>query len=164
MKRILLAVVAAGGDTMNRLARSLSLTACALLFSIAGANAITLTAEQQELVKKYNISPADQKKLFATQPVAARPARSERSATANAAPPERQTPPRAYAPENRTPTGGFLANTYVWVGADSYKSIGERITNINGGTGALTSSFGAVGGFNSGFGFGDSPIRFQAGA
>jgi hypothetical protein len=164
MKRILLAVAAAGGDTKTRLARSLSLTACALLLSIAGANAVTLTAEQQELVKKYNISPADQKKLFATQPVAARPARSERSATANAAPPERQTPPRAYTPENRTPTGGFLANTYVWLGADSYKSIGERITNINGGTGALTGSFGGVGGFNSGFGFGDSPIRFQAGA
>ena len=130
---------------------------------IAKADAVTLTPEQQELVKKYNISPADQKKLFATQPAAAKPARSERPVNSNAALPEKQYPTKAAAPENR-PATGFLANTYVWVGADSYKSVGERITNINGGTGALTGSFGALGGFNSGFGFGDSPIRFQAGA
>jgi hypothetical protein len=148
---------------MTRLARFLSLTACSLLLSVAGANAITLTPEQQELVKKYNISPADQKKLFATQPAATRPVQSERPATANAAP-ATQYPTKAYAPEKNTPAPGFLANTYVWVGGDSYKSLGERITNINGGTGALTGSFGAVGGFNTGFGFGDSPIRFQAGA
>lgn len=149
---------------MTRLARSLSLTACALLFSIAGANAVTLTPEQQELVKKYNISAADQKKLFGAQPAATRPVQSERAAKASTPSSEPQYPTKAYAPERNTPAPGILANTYVWLGADTYKGLGERITNINGGTGALTSSFGAVGGFNSGFGFGDSPVRFQVGA
>jgi hypothetical protein len=148
---------------MTSLGRSL-LTGCSLLLSIATANAVTLTPEQQAIVKKYNISVADQQKLFASQPAATRSAQSERSARANAASPETQIPSKAYAPANNSPAGGILANTYVWVGADSYKSLGERITNINGGTGALTGSFGAVGGFNSGFGFGDSPVRFQAGA
>jgi len=59
----------------------------------------------------------------------------------------------------------WLDNTYVWVGADVYKSIGERITNINGGTGALTSSPGLVTGFNTGVGLVDDwGIRGQFGA
>lgn len=60
--------------------------------------------------------------------------------------------------------GSFLDNTVIFTGADTYKSIGERITNINGGTGALTGSFGGVTGFNTGFGFGESALRGQVGA
>jgi hypothetical protein len=60
--------------------------------------------------------------------------------------------------------GNFLDNTVFFAGADNYKSIGERITNINGGTGALTSSFGGVTGFNTGFALGDSALRGQVGA
>ncbi len=60
--------------------------------------------------------------------------------------------------------GDWRDNTYLWGGGDVYKSIGERITNINGGVGALTSSFGTVGGFNTGFALGDSNIRGQIGA
>src|SRR5262245_21942839 len=44
--------------------------------------------------------------------------------------------------------GNWFDNTYVWAGGDAYKSIGDRLTNINGGTGSLTSSFGTVVGFN----------------
>lgn len=59
----------------------------------------------------------------------------------------------------------WLDTTYVWVGADVYKSIGERITNINGGTGALTSSPGLVTGFNTGVGLVDDwGLRGQFGA
>ena len=155
MKRILLASVAA--------ATVIAFTGI-IDSVIAKVNAATLTPEQQALVKKYNISEADQKKLFASQPATARPAQSDRPAKANAASSEKQYPTKAVASANSRPANGFLANTYVWVGADSFKSIGDRLTNINGGTGSLTGSFGAVGGFNSGFGFGDSPIRFQAGA
>jgi hypothetical protein len=60
--------------------------------------------------------------------------------------------------------GSWLDNTVVFTGADAYKSIGERITNINGGTGALTGSFGGVTGFNTGFALGDSSLRGQVGA
>lgn len=60
--------------------------------------------------------------------------------------------------------GDWRENTYFWGGGDVYKSIGERITNINGGSGALTSSFGTVGGFNTGFRLGDSNVRGQIGA
>ena len=59
--------------------------------------------------------------------------------------------------------GNWLDNTVVFAGADAYKSIGDRITNINGGTGALTSSFGGVTGFNTGFALGDSKLRGQIG-
>lgn len=59
--------------------------------------------------------------------------------------------------------GNWLDNTVIFAGADIYKSIGDRITNINGGTGALTNSFGGVTGFNTGFGIGDSNIRGQIG-
>lgn len=65
---------------------------------------------------------------------------------------------------NNCCTGNWLDNTTVWLGADTYKSLGERITNINGGTGALTGSFGGVAGFNTGFGLGESRIRGQFGA
>lgn len=60
--------------------------------------------------------------------------------------------------------GSMLENTSVFAGGDVYKSVGERITNINGGVGALTASFGTVFGFNTGFGLGDSRIRGQFGA
>lgn len=60
--------------------------------------------------------------------------------------------------------GNFLDNTVVFAGADVYKSIGDRLTNINGGTGSLTSSFGGVTGFNTGFRLGDSDLRGQIGA
>lgn len=138
-----------------------TLTACSLLFSMQGASATTLTPEQQELVKKYKISVADQKKLFGTQQAAPAPV-----AAANAPAPRRQPPARTYSvvDENSNPVNSLLANSYVWVGGDAYKSIGDRITNINGGTGGLTNSSGVVGGFNTSFGIGDFPIRVQAGA
>lgn len=60
--------------------------------------------------------------------------------------------------------GNFLDNTSIFVGVDSFKSIGDRLTNINGGTGSLTGSFGGVAGFNTGFGLGDSKLRGQFGA
>jgi hypothetical protein len=60
--------------------------------------------------------------------------------------------------------GNFLDNTVVFTGADIYKSIGERITNINGGTGALTDSYGVVTGFNTGFAIGETRLRGQVGA
>jgi hypothetical protein len=60
--------------------------------------------------------------------------------------------------------GSCLDNTTVFAGFDVYKSVGDRITNINGGTGGLTNSFGAVTGFNTGFGLGESDIRGQFGA
>lgn len=59
--------------------------------------------------------------------------------------------------------GSWLDNTVVFAGADVYKSIGDRLTNINGGTGSLTSSFGGVTGFNTGFGLGESELRGQIG-
>ena len=60
--------------------------------------------------------------------------------------------------------GNWLDNTVLFTGADIYKSIGDRLTNINGGTGALTSSFGGVTGFNTGFRLGDLDLRGQVGA
>jgi hypothetical protein len=61
-------------------------------------------------------------------------------------------------------TGNWCCNTYTWIGADVYKSIGERVANIPAGPGAITSSPGAVLGFNTGFGLGNSRIRGQIGA
>jgi hypothetical protein len=127
-----------------------TLTACSLLLSISAASADTLTPEQRALVKKYNITAADQKKLFGT-PVSAAPV---------SAMPRKHVPVKAVAPEN---TGPF-STTYVWTGGEIYKSLGDRITNINGGTGGLTNSFGVVSGFNTGIGLGESPIRLQVGA
>jgi hypothetical protein len=60
--------------------------------------------------------------------------------------------------------GNWLDNTVIFSGADIYKSIGDRLTNINGGTGSLTSSFGGVTGFNTGFRLGDLDLRGQFGA
>jgi hypothetical protein len=60
--------------------------------------------------------------------------------------------------------GSFLDNTVIFSHAENYKSIGDRLTNINGGTGSLTSSFGGVTGFNTGFGVGESALRGQVGA
>ena len=59
--------------------------------------------------------------------------------------------------------GNWLDNTVLFTGADIYKSIGDRLTNINGGTGALTSSYGIVTGFNTGFALGESGLRGQVG-
>lgn len=136
---------------MNKFGFAVSaLTACFLLFPTTGANA--LTPEQRALVKKYNISVADQKKLFGAQPAAAAPAQTSL--------PRKHVPVKAPVPENY----GVLSSTYVWTGGDVYKSIGDRLTNINGGTGGLTNSFGVVTGFNTGIGLGESPIRLQIGA
>lgn len=60
--------------------------------------------------------------------------------------------------------GNWLDNTVIFAGADVYKSIGDRVTNIAGGPGALSSSFGGVTGFNTGFGLGESSLRGQIGA
>ena len=135
--------------------RLLPLLSCALLLSISGANAQALTPEQQALIKKYNISAADQKKLFGTQqgvPVSAQPV---------TAAPRRQVTTKTAAPAK---PDHLLSSTYVFVSGEIYKSIGERITNINGGTGSLTDSFGVKGGFNTGLGIGDFPLRLQIGA
>ena len=131
-----------------------TLTACSLLL-IAGANA--LTPEQEALVRKYKISVADQQKLFGTQATPPAP-------TANVAVPRRQAPSNASSPQISSPANDLLSSTYVWIGGDVYKSLGDRITNINGGTGGLANSFGVVGGFNTSVGIGESPVRFQIGA
>jgi hypothetical protein len=60
--------------------------------------------------------------------------------------------------------GNWLDNTAIFTGADIYKSIGDRVTNIAGGPGALSSSFGGVTGFNTGFALGDLALRGQVGA
>lgn len=132
-----------------------ALAACSLLFSIAGAHAqSSLSPEQQALVRKYRISPADQQKLFG---VSQSPAVQAQTVS-----PVRRAPARAVAPA--PVSNNPLDNTYVWIGGDVYKSIGDRLTNINGGTGGLTNSFGVVGGFNTSVGIGDFPVRLQAGA
>lgn len=126
--------------------------------AITSANADNLTAEQRALVDKYNISEADQKVLFGTAPAPASAAGSQSQSQAQTAPYRHQSS------SDHSVGPKILAGTHVWVGADTYKSIGERITNINGGTGALTGSFGGVAGFNSGFTFGDSDFGVQGGA
>ncbi len=147
---------------MNRLARSM-FVAIAFTGAMTSAKAVTLTPEQQEIVRKYNISASDQKKLFGTQTAALAPARAESPARAGAAAPARAGAARTSAPAD-TGMGNFLENTTVFAHGEVYKSIGERLTNINGGNGALTNGMGGVVGFNTGFGFGESPIRFQVGA
>lgn len=124
----------------------------------ATAEAAVLTSEQQAIVEKYNISEADQQKLFGTTTAAAKPAVAETQAKAV----DGQIDAPSEASEG--PVAALLSGTYVWVGADTYKSLGDRITNINGGTGALTGSFGGEIGFNSGLSFGDSNFGLQAGA
>lgn len=134
-------------------ARLLVTTALTMAIGSVAANAANLTSEQRALVAKYNISEADQVKLFGAVEVAEAPGSSEAGAQSHADP--------SGAAEGAT---GLLAGTYVWVGADTYKSLGDRLTNINGGTGSLTGSFGGVAGVNSGFTLGDSDFGFQAGA
>jgi hypothetical protein len=138
---------------MKKIALVQALAACSILLSVAGASA--LTPEQQALVKKYKISAADQQKLFgpAATATAAAP-------VANAASPRKYVPTKAPELISNNP----LTNTYVWIGGDAYKGLGDRITNINGGTGGLANSFGVVGGFNTSVGIGDTPVRFQVGA
>lgn len=123
---------------------------------VARANAAALTPEQQAIVEKYKISEADQRKLFTPNTAVAAGAGTE----TKAASPQQQT--ASEAPVNSE--AGLLSGTYVWATAETYKSLGERITNINGGTGALTGSFGGVVGFNSGLSFGGSTFGVQAGA
>lgn len=151
---------AASRYTLAGLARPLLVTAAfvgAANAVIATASADNLTAEQRALVEKYKISEADQKVLFGSPAPAA-----------NTGGPEmpRSGHHHNHAPSKPSddPLERLVSGTHVWVGMDTYKSIGERITNINGGTGALTGSFGAVAGFNSGFNFGDSTFGVQAGA
>jgi len=135
-----------------------TLTTGSLLVLIAGASALALTPEQQALVNKYKISPADQEKLFGAQAVAAQPAQPR----TNPASP-RRAPASTAAPTNSA-SNNILSNTHVWIGGDAFKSLGDRITNINGGVGALNNDFGVVGGFNTSIGLGDLPVRVQAGA
>jgi hypothetical protein len=59
--------------------------------------------------------------------------------------------------------GNWYDNTVFFAGVDTFKSIGDRLTNINGGTGSLTGSFGGVAGFNTGVALGDSNLRGQIG-
>jgi hypothetical protein len=158
MNRNFLTAGAAGRYTRIGLASSLFVTIAVtgMIDSvIARANAANLTQEQKALVAKYRISEADQQKLFGTQPKAAKPAQS-------AMPVKAPPPPPAKAVA--APVIPFLSTTYVFASLDTYKSVGERITNINGGQGALTGSFGATGGFNTGFEFGDTTIGVQGGA
>lgn len=132
-----------------------ALAACSLMFSFTGASAqSSLSPEQQALVKKYKITPADQQKLFGV---------SQSPTPARTASPRPHGPVKALAAAPALPDNP-LYNTYIFVSGDIYKSIGERLTNINGGTGALTDSFGVTGGFNTAFGFGDFPVRVQIGA
>jgi len=125
---------------------------------IASANAANLTQEQKALIAKYRISEADQERLFGVRPQGARPAAMPVKSSAM---PVKAPPP---APVVTAPFIPFLSTTYVFASLDTYKSIGERITNINGGQGALTGSFGATGGFNTGFELLDTTIGVQGGA
>lgn len=140
-------LAAAGRYCVTGLARPLFAT-IAFAGMIAAANAATLTAEQQAIVEKYKISPADQEKLF-----------GPKTAAAHAAAPQAQASSEASV----NPAPRFLSGTYVWAGIDTYKSIGDRLTNINGGTGSLTGSFGGVAGINTGLTFGESNFGVQAG-
>ena len=59
--------------------------------------------------------------------------------------------------------GNWRDNTVVWLGGDAYKSIGDSVQPPGPGAGFMNSA-GVVGGFNTGFGLGDSNIRGQIGA
>lgn len=148
-----------GGDAvtlMNFRSAALSLRLSSFVAVFVGvfvsalsiASAANLTPAQRAIVEKYNISQADQEILFGGQALA-HEGRFGRSA-ANTG--------------EESPSDGILPGAYVWLGADTFKSVGDRITNINGGTGALTGSFGAVGGVNAGLSLGSSNIGLQAGA
>ena len=146
---------------VSRLHGNMKSSAAAITIAVALAGvgnpvgADTLTAEQRALVEKYGISEADQQKLFAKPAVAKKPAAAKKPVVAPAEEPVQLT--EVAAP-------GFLAGTYIFSGFETYKSIGDRLTNINGGTGSLTGSFGAVVGFNSGHTLTESNFGIQAGA
>jgi len=148
-------LAAAGRYAVAGMARPLAVT-IALSGVIDAANAATLTPEQQAVVEKYNISEADQQKLFGPKTTAATSTETQTPAAS--------AQEQAASETSDGPVAGLLSGTYVWASADAYKSLGERITNINGGTGALTGSFGGVVGFNSGLSFGESTFGVQAGA
>lgn len=127
----------------------------ALLIAAGPVTADSLTAEQRAIIKKYGISEADQQKLFGTTVASKTPVATTKPVAALT-----EEPAQAAEVEE----SGFLAGTTVFAGFDNFKSLGDRITNINGGTGALTGSFGAVVGFNSGHTLTDSGFGIQAGA
>jgi hypothetical protein len=157
MNRNFLTAGAVGRYTRNGLASSLFVTIAVtgvIDSVIARANAANLTQEQKALVAKYRISEADQERLFGTPPKAAKPAKP--------AMPVKAPPPPAKAVA--APVIPFLSTTYVFAAAETYKGIGERVTNIAGGSGSLNGNFGAVGGFNTGYEFGDTTIGVQGGA
>ena len=60
-------------------ARLLVTTALTMAIGSVAANAANLTSEQRALVAKYNISEADQVKLFGAVEVAEAPGSSERA-------------------------------------------------------------------------------------
>lgn len=60
--------------------------------------------------------------------------------------------------------GGWRDNTEVWAGVDTFRSRGDGITILGPISPPLGNSFGAVAGFNTAVGLGDSPIRAQFGA
>lgn len=127
-----------------------ALTAAAAVTGVVvPVNAASLSAEQRAIVEKYGISEADQKKLFG-------------KTTADVQPGVATFEKQDALAESAAPA--FLAGTYVFSGVDTYKSIGDRLTNINGGTGSLTGSLGAVVGFNSGFTLTESNFGIQGGA
>ncbi len=127
----------------------------ALAAAIGPVNAEDLTPEQLAIIKKYGISKADQQKLFGTTVAAKTPVATTKPVAALT-----EEPVQAAEVEKT----GFLAGTTVFAGFDNFKSLGDRITNINGGTGSLTGSYGAVLGFNSGHTLTDSGFGIQAGA
>jgi len=59
--------------------------------------------------------------------------------------------------------GDWRDNTEVWFGFDSFRSRGDGIMLLGPFSPALGNSTGAVGGFNTAFALGDSPIRGQIG-
>lgn len=126
----------------------------ALAIAATPVLANNLTPEQLAMIKKYGITEADQRKLFGTTVSDKKPRAAMPVAAAPAPDP---APAEVAAPS-------FFDGTYVFGGFETHKSLGERLTNINGGTGSLTGSYGAVIGFNSGHTFGDSGFGIQAGA
>lgn len=138
----------------------------ALAVATGPASADGLTAEQLAMIKKYGITEADQRKLFGTTVAENKPRATlpkTPAATASVVPASDVIPAEVAAAEAVEETG-FFAGTTVFGGFDTFKSLGDRITNINGGTGALTGSYGAVIGFNSGHTLTESGFGIQVGA
>ncbi|MCE9548572.1 MAG: hypothetical protein K8T25_24110 [Planctomycetia bacterium] len=84
---------------------------------------------------------------------------------ASLAPPEDAKPEACAAiPEHCCDdVGGWLYNTQVWFGGEAYKSAGDYLVPPGEAKGFMDSA-GAVTGFNTGFGLGDSRVRAQLGA